>query len=250
VLVLRYPVRTAIAVAIALAQIGEFSFMVAALGRQLGALPAEATQSLVAVSIISITLNPLLYKVVDPLARRFAKPLSPESDDPERSASGDHVIVVGYGPVGQQVVELLHEYHLVPTVVDLNLDTVRKLRELGVHAIYGDASHREILLTAGIQSARGLVFASNAFSFDTVKAAVELNPGITVLARTTYLRDAPALQTVGASVIVSEAEVALAMTEQLMDRLGATAEQLDRARARVRSKVDALLQQTAGEAAS
>jgi CPA2 family monovalent cation:H+ antiporter-2 len=111
-------------------------------------------------------------------------------------------------------------------------------------------SHREILLTAGIESARGLVFASNAFSYDTVKAAVELNPGITVLARTTYLRDAPAFQTVGASVIVSEAEVALAMTEQLMDRLGATAEQLDRARARVRSKVEAMLHQAAGEAAS
>ncbi|HKU36591.1 MAG TPA: cation:proton antiporter, partial [Polyangiales bacterium] len=239
VFVLRYPARTAISVAIALAQIGEFSFMVAALGRQLGVLPAEATQSLVAVSIISITLNPLLYKLVDPLSRRFGVSVSPEADDPKQSASDDQVVVVGYGPVGQQVVELLHEHHLVPTVIDLNIDTVRGLREKGVRAIYGDASQREILQTAGIDRARGLVFASNATPIETVRAAVELNPKITVLTRTTYLREAPALREIGANVIVSEAEVALAMTERLLNRLGATAEQLDRARERVRSRVEA-----------
>jgi len=241
VFVLRYPARTAFAVAIALAQIGEFSFMVAALGRQLKVLPPEATQSLVAASIISITLNPLLYKLVDPISRRFGKNITPEALDPAQDANDDHVIVIGYGPVGQQVVELLQEYHLVPTVIDLNLDTVRELRERGVHAIYGDASQREILQAAGIAGARGLVFASNASPVETVKAAVELNPRMAVLTRTTYLADAPALRQIGASVIVSEAEVALAMTERLLNRLGASAEQLDRARTRVRSRVDEAL---------
>ena len=239
VFVLRYPVRTAISVSIALAQIGEFSFMVAALGRQLGVLPLEATQSLVAVSIISITLNPLLYKLVEPLSRRFTKPVSAESDDPNQHAAEDHIIVIGYGPVGQQVVSLLLENHLVPTVIDLNLEAVRSLRGKGIRAIYGDASQREILETAGIHAAKGLVFASNSTPLETVKAAVDLNKEIAVLTRTTYLREAPALHAVGATVIVSEAEVALAMTEQLLTRFGATAEQLDRARAKVRSEIEA-----------
>ncbi len=239
VFVLRYPVRTAISVSIALAQIGEFSFMVAALGRQLGVLPLEATQSLVAVSIISITLNPLLYKLVEPLSRRFTKPVSAESDDPNQHAAEDHIIVIGYGPVGQQVVSLLLENHLVPTVIDLNLEAVRSLRGKGIRAIYGDASQREILETAGIHAAKGLVFASNSTPLETVKAAVDLNKEIAVLTRTTYLREAPALHAIGATVIVSEAEVALAMTEQLLTRFGATAEQLDRARAKVRSEIEA-----------
>jgi len=239
VFALRYPARTAIAVAIALAQVGEFSFMVAALGRQLRVFPAEATQALVAVSIISITLNPLLFKLVDPLSRRFAKPVAPESADTEHEAANDHVIVIGYGPVGRLVVTLLRENNLVPTVIDMNLEAVRALRARGVRAIYGDASQRAILETAGIQRASGLVFASNAPPFDTVKVAVSLNNDLAVMTRTTYLREAPQLRAVGATVIVSEAEVALAMTESLLTRLGATAEQLDRARARVRTEIEA-----------
>lgn len=238
VFVLRYPARTAFSVAIALAQVGEFSFMVAALGRQLQVLPPEATQSLVAVSIISITLNPLLYKLVDPISRRFTKPLAPEADDPERSASEDHVVVIGHGPIGQHVVELLTEYQVVPTVIDLNLETVRSLRGSGVRAIYGDASQREILETAGIHRARGLIFTSNAPPFEAVRTAIELNDKLTILTRTTYLRDAPALREVGATVVVSESEVALAMIEHLLVRLGATAEQLDRARDRVRKQIE------------
>jgi CPA2 family monovalent cation:H+ antiporter-2 len=239
VLALRHPVRMAFAVAIALAQVGEFSFMVAALGRQLQVLPPEATHALVAASIVSITLNPLLYKLVTPLTRRFAKPVGPESDDPARPVAADHVIVVGYGPVGQHVVTLLQDYNLVPTVIDLNVDVVRGLREKGIRAIYGDASQREILQTAGIDRARGLVFASNAPPLATIEAAADLNKAVTILARTTYLHEAPALRAVGASVVVSEAEVALAITENLLGRLGATAEQMDRSRARVREAIQA-----------
>jgi CPA2 family monovalent cation:H+ antiporter-2 len=239
VVALRRPARTAITVAVALAQVGEFSFMVAALGRQLQVFPAEATQALVAVSIISITLNPLLFKLVDPLSRRFSKPVAPETPDTEHAATDDHVIVIGYGPVGRHVVDLLQEHNLVPTVIELNLDAVRELRARDVRAIYGDASQREILETAGLQQASALVFASNAPPFDTIKAAVSLKEDLAILTRTTYLREAPQLRAVGATVVVSEAEVALAMTESLLTRLGATAEQLDRARARVRSEIEA-----------
>jgi len=237
VLGLRYPARTAIAVAIALSQIGEFTFMVATLATDLAVLPPPASQALVLVAIASITLNPLLFKLVTPLSRRYAKPVSPESEDQERPPAAGHTIVVGYGPVGRQVVALLREHNIEPTVVDLNLDAVRTLREAGIRAIYGDASQREILETAGITTARGLVFASNEPPFETIKTAAELNPKLTMLTRTTYLRDAPELREAGANVIVTEAEVALAMTERILRGLGATPEQLDRARDRVRAEI-------------
>ena len=133
---------------------------------------------------------------------------------------------------------MLREFDLDATVIDMNLDAVRELRSRGVRAIYGDASQREILETAGVRDAVGLVFASNANALETVKAARELNPELTILTRATYLRDAAELQKVGATVVVSEAEVAFAMTEKMLRRLGATPEQIDRAREEVRADID------------
>jgi CPA2 family monovalent cation:H+ antiporter-2 len=237
VLGLRGSTRTGITVALALAQIGEFSFIVAALGRNLGLLPPEATQSIVAVSVISITVNPLLFRFVEPLARRFARPITSESEDREHVPGDGHVIVVGYGPVGQQVVALLLENNLEPTVIDLDLAVVRRLRDRGIRAVYGDASQPAILDAAGLARAGGLVFASNAPAFDTVKMASGLRADLPILTRTTYLRDMPSLSAAGASVVVSELEVALAMTERLLARFGATPDQLDRARSRVRDEL-------------
>jgi CPA2 family monovalent cation:H+ antiporter-2 len=237
VLALRGSRRTAITVALSLAQIGEFSFIVVALGNNLRLLPPEATQSIVAISIISITANPLLFKLVEPLARRFTRALTPESTDRDHPPAEGHVVVVGYGPVGQQVVALLIENNLEPTVIELDLDVVRRLRDRGIHAVCGDASHSAILEAAGIDRAGGLVFASNASAFETVKTASSLRADLPILTRTTYLRDVPSLRAAGANVVVSELEVALAMTERLLERLGATPDQLDRARARVRDEL-------------
>jgi CPA2 family monovalent cation:H+ antiporter-2 len=233
---LHQPGRTSIAVSVALAQVGEFSFMVASLGLSLGVLPPEATQALVAASIISITLNPALFKIVDPLSKRLARRPKLPVTEPLPPAEEGHIIVVGYGAVGRQIVGLLVEYNLTPTVVDLNADTVHHLRNDGIRAIYGDASMREILQAADIHHARALIFSSNAPTFETVRTAIDLNENIAVLTRTTYSRDAESLRRVGASVVVSEVEVALAMTENILMRLGATAEQLDRARERVRGE--------------
>jgi monovalent cation:H+ antiporter-2, CPA2 family len=236
--VLGYPLRVSLAVAVALAQIGEFSFIVALLGRQLGILPAAGANTLVAAAIVSITLNPLLYRLIDPVARRAARDSTPgpePAERPPRRASHHRAVVVGYGPVGRTVTRLLRENDIEPTVVELNLDTVRRLREEGLRAIYGDASHRDTLSSAGVADAGSLILSASGLSNGeaVIRLARELNPHIQILARSTYVRELPPLRRAGAEAFSGESEVALALTVALLERLGATPEQIDRERERV-----------------
>jgi monovalent cation:H+ antiporter-2, CPA2 family len=241
VLLLKSPPGMAATVALALAQIGEFSFILAALGRELGILPAPATQALVVAGIVSITLNPLLFRLVEPLGRfltaRVTKTASTEADLPV-AANGQTTIVVGYGPVGRTLAELLREHDLEPTVIELNHDTVNQLRESGVRALYGDAAQREILEQAGIRNASALIFAASGSADPVIRAARDLNPELLVVARSNYLREISPLREAGANAVISaELEVAFGMAERLLTEIGATPEQIDRARDRVRSEL-------------
>ncbi|KYF47296.1 sodium:proton exchanger [Sorangium cellulosum] len=247
VLLLRRPMKTAFAVALSLAQIGEFSFILAALGRQLGVVPDEAAQALVVASIASITLNPLLFSVRDNFARWtstfFMRRQAAAASDEEAAAHVDELahraIVVGYGPVGRTLTRLLRENGIEPTVIELNLDTVKAVQAQGIRAIYGDATQREILERAGAGTADSLLYTSAGAPGDgVIEQAKGMNPGLFVLARAFYLREAGPLKKAGADVVVTgEAEVAFSMTERLLVRLGATAEQVERERERVRSEL-------------
>lgn len=237
---LGYPRRTAVSVAIALAQIGEFSFILAALGRETGVLPHAATQVLVVTAILTITLNPLLFRLVEPAVRLLAqRDVSATPPPPAAEAVEDashRAIVVGYGPVGQTVVRLLKEHEVEPTVIELNYDTVHALAAQGIRAIHGDAAQATILELAGIRGARTLIFAASGSPPEAVtRAARDLNHDLRIFARSTYVREVPASRAAGADVVVAgEAEVALAMAEHLLLDLGATPEQLDRVRDRTR----------------
>jgi CPA2 family monovalent cation:H+ antiporter-2 len=254
VLLLRYPPRVALAVAVALAQIGEFSFILAALGKELGLLTDAATNTLVAAAIVSITMNPLLYRLVEPAtawaARRRrlwgwlnarARPQLPSAADVVTDgafplAPGYRAIVVGYGPVGQTVTRLLRENGIEPIIIEMNRDTVHRLREAGVSAVYGDASHRETLQGAGVERAGSLILSAAGMhaSAEVIRLARELNPTIRILARSAYVREIPALHQAGAERVFSgEGEVALALTEAILRTLGATPDQIDQERDRV-----------------
>jgi CPA2 family monovalent cation:H+ antiporter-2 len=252
---MRYPFRAALTVSIALAQIGEFSFILATIGRELGVLTSEATNVLVATSIASIVLNPLLYRMTRPLERwlvqrpRFWALLNREPavgldvDPATSSRAGDpahRAVVIGYGPTGRTVVRLLRDNGIAPAVIELNMDAVRALRQDGVEAIYGDATRPDTLEAAGLGHAGSLILASAgmAHSADVIRAARSLNPTVRVLARASYLRDVPLLKEAGANRVYSgEAEVALAFIEDILDGLGATAEQIDRERARTHDEL-------------
>ena len=229
--------KTALTVAFGLGQIGEFSFVLAALGTHLGILPTAASQSLVAASVVSITVNPLALKLAETLSRRW--PARVESSDVTTSVDSPYrAVVVGYGPVGESLTRLLSENGFEPTVIELNHDTFAKLRARGVAAVYGDASQREILERAGVAAAGSLIFTASGSPDAVIRIAKDLNANLVVLARALYVREVPTLRAAGATEVVSsEGEVALAMVERLLTRLGATAEQLDVARARVRGEV-------------
>jgi CPA2 family monovalent cation:H+ antiporter-2 len=250
---LKYPFRVGLAVAVALAQIGEFSFILAALGRELGLLGSSADNALIAAAIVSITLNPLLYRLVDGVASKLGRypflsrvpkvrsdGISKEdlvADATDASAPGHRTVVVGYGPVGQTVTWLLRESEIEPVVIELNLDTVRRLQAEGIPAIYGDASQRATLAQAGLEKAISLVLSAAGMpgSPDVIRLAKEVNPNIQVLARSVHLREAASLRSAGADVVFSgEGEVALAITEFMLRQVGATPEQIDLERDRIR----------------
>ncbi len=252
VLLLRYPLRVGLSVSVALAQIGEFSFILADLGRELKLLPDSAMSSLVAASIVSISINPLLYRLVDPLEawlERFPllRPLC-ERPEPQEVATGEGVhavashraVIIGYGPVGRTLSRLLRDNEIQPTVIEMNLETVQRLKEEGRPVVYGDARHRAVLEAAGAHEAGTLILsASNLRNAEEIlRTARDLNPRIRILARANYLREEPALKAAGAhSVFTAEGDVALAMTAAILGDLGALPEQIDRERDRVRAEL-------------
>lgn len=256
VLFLKYPLRTALSVAVALAQIGEFSFILATLGTDLKILTDDATDALVTAAIVSITLNPLLYRLVRPVERWIvnhprmkrwlpAQPVDPvaveshsDEQDPARGEA-HRAIVVGYGPVGQTVTRLLQDNQIETVVIEMNLETVRKLQGSGRQAVYGDASHRDTLTKAGVHRAGSLVLTASGMQNEeeVIRTACDLNPRLRVLARSNYVRELPALRRAGAAFVFSgEGEVALALIEAILRPLGATAEQIDRERERFREE--------------
>jgi CPA2 family monovalent cation:H+ antiporter-2 len=252
---MKYPFRVALTVGIALAQIGEFSFILATIGRDLGILTSAATNALVATSIASIVVNPLAYRAIQPIERWLAAkprlwalfnrewsiPSDLKTSPSERTVDPHHrIVVVGFGPTGRTVVRLLRDNRITPTVIELNMDAVRALREDGVEAIYGDATRQETLEAAGVARCASLILGSAgmAHSTEVIRIARRLNPRIRVLARAAYLRDVPALKDAGANRVYSgEGEVALAFIEDILNSLGATPEQVDRERARAHDEL-------------
>lgn len=250
VVLMRYPLRVAISVALVLAQIGEFSFILATVGANMEILPADAQNILVAAAIISITLNPLLFraggKIEDWMERRTPGPVKwiharciPLTDtaEPEALLPGQsHAIVVGYGPVGQTVTRLLQENDIAATIVELNVRTVTDLHSRGIRAKYGDATRMDTLLAAGVATADVLVISASDFheGIGILRKVRELNPHIRIISRTIYLSEQKAMLDAGADVVFSaEGEVALSVTELILKDFGATPDQIDRERKRV-----------------
>jgi CPA2 family monovalent cation:H+ antiporter-2 len=254
VAVLGYSSKIGLGVAIALAQIGEFSFLLATLGRQVGALPEEAMNPLVAAAIVSITLNPVLYRTgdhLDSFVKRHPalfRLLNARGGPSFNAVIGEgtihepahRAIVVGYGPIGQMVVRLLRDRGIEPTIIEMNIETARRLRNDGVRVVYGDANQKEVLEQAGVADAISLILSASgsAGAIEAIRTAREINPRIQVVARVDFLHERESMRKAGADEVFSgEGEVALAMTDSILRRLGSTPEQLDESRQWIRMRL-------------
>ncbi len=208
------PLATAIPVGAAFSQVGEFSFILGNVAQELGLINGAGWNALVAASVISISLNPALYRQARRLSARSAQ--RPPIDSAERPPiDPTRCILVGYGPVGKIVHRLLTTRGANITVIDLNLDTVRRLRAEGRTAVYGDVLRPGTLEEAGVATAGTLILSADIEdAAELIRQARTLNPNLHVLARCAHVRDASALHQAGATMVAAgEAEVGVALAE-------------------------------------
>lgn len=234
VLVLRYPINTALTVAASLAQIGEFSFILAGLGVALGLLPAMGMSLVLAGALISIALNPLLFAAVEPLRRRvlahseLARRLEQRQDrcaelpiGTEHKYLEGQVVLVGYGRVGQRIAKAMDARGIPYVVAEQNRELVEQLRGQGVAAVSGSASDPAVLIQAHIAHAAMLVIATPdplgvRQMADTARA---LNPTIEIVLRTHSEVESQMLRDDGiGKVFFGEEELAKGMTLHVLER--------------------------------
>ncbi|MDO9150094.1 MAG: YbaL family putative K(+) efflux transporter [Methylotenera sp.] len=198
-LAFRYPLNTALVVAASLAQIGEFSFILAGLGASLGILPIDGMSLILAGALISIAINPLLFSAINPfkkwlvglsdLASELEKRSDPFAELPmstERKYLEGQVVLVGYGRVGRRIAQELTEHDIPFVVAEQNRELVEGLRKKGIPAVSGNASEPSVLIQAHIANASMLVVATPDTidvrkMVDTAKA---LRPEIRIVLRT------------------------------------------------------------------
>ncbi|MEI7446417.1 MAG: cation:proton antiporter, partial [Burkholderiales bacterium] len=230
----RYPLRTALTVSASLAQIGEFSFILAGLGISLELLPKEGMSLVVAGALISIALNPLFMATPDPLASRlvgrfrWAARLDARRDpsaalpaDTREDVLEGQVVLVGHGRVGRRIAEAMRARGLPFVVVDVRRELVEGLRGEGIAAVSGDAAEPEVLVQAHVHRAAMLVIAIP----DTVglermvHTARTLNPSIEVVVRSHNEAESDFVRHDGLGRVFSgEEALARAMVEHVVER--------------------------------
>ncbi len=234
VLAFRYPLNTALTVAASLAQIGEFSFILAGLGLTLGILPSEGLSLVLAGALISIALNPLVFASIAPVskwllersatARRFNSRVDPYAELPmstERKYLEGQVVLVGFGRVGRRIADALEERGIPYVVAEQNREIVENLRKKDIPAVSGDASDPVVLVQAHIAQAAMLVVATpdSINVRQMVDTARTLNPEIEIVLRTHNEDESVLLRKENlGTVFYGEEELARGMTNHVMQR--------------------------------
>jgi CPA2 family monovalent cation:H+ antiporter-2 len=237
VLAFRYPLNTALTVSASLAQIGEFSFILAGLGMSLGLLPAEGQSLILAGALISMALNPLVFSAVDPLQRwigskprlitaleRSHDPLAELPMSTDQKYLSRQVVLVGYGRVGKCIADALSDEGIPFVVAEENREKVEKLRALGYPAVSGNAAEPGVLIQAHIAQARMLVIAipEAVQARQMIETARTLNPQIEIAMRGHNEEEAELLEKENAGkVFVGETELARSMTQHVLQLVGA-----------------------------
>jgi len=236
----RVPRLAAAAVGLTLAQVGEFSFVVTNEASRAGALESSTAQTILVVSILSMALTPLLIGGSARILRMRSTDTAPSPVNEEAEDSAQRAVVVGYGPVGKTLTSILADFGVRPTIVDLNINTVRNLQKQGSAALFGDAGRREVLVAAGIEKATYLLVTlpDLASRMAVVGMARLINPKLTIITRAHYIGERAMLDDAGASsAAYEELEVAVALAELLLREMGVPEEDLDREAQKIRERL-------------
>jgi CPA2 family monovalent cation:H+ antiporter-2 len=214
-LALGYPLRTAALTGLALAQVGEFSFIIAQSGMTAGILPVDTYQVFLAIALVTMAATPFILDLGHPFTSRICR-VSAFSriaqgscgvDDgkphPERK---DHLIIIGFGMTGRNLARAARNGQIPYSIVELNPDLVTAARLEGEPVIFGDATSEGVLNHAGVRSARIAVIAINdPIAIRKITAQVRrLNTGITIIVRTRYISEMEALYLTGADEVIAE----------------------------------------------
>jgi CPA2 family monovalent cation:H+ antiporter-2 len=228
----RHSRSAALMITASLAQIGEFSFILANRSLQLGLLPKAGHDLILAGAIISILLNPLLFAVLDIYAARREKALAeaaaaeqeeevtPMREPIRPTGLKDHVVLVGHGRVGSFISSALSERNVPLFVIDDDEDSVAALRALGIEAIEGNAADPAVIPAANLPEARCLLVAiPDAFEGgQVVQQARAINPKLPIIARAHSEEEIDYLKRHGATLVVmGEHEIAKAMLDSITD---------------------------------
>lgn len=241
VVLLRQSVGTALTISASLAQIGEFSFVLVALGISLGIVPTEALSIVVATAIASIVLNSAAFRATAPIERLIAGTSWLNRLVPTHGADAaplgptdlgltNHVIVVGYGGVGRTLTKALVGEQIPFVVVEGDAEVCETARKEGHRTVLGDATRPEILKHANVKTAQQLILAipASATTASVVANAREINPGLFVSVRTHDAAEAIGVQSVGAErVVAAELELALQLAHYAVEFYGRSAERLE-----------------------
>jgi CPA2 family monovalent cation:H+ antiporter-2 len=236
VLAFRYPLNTALTVGVGMAQIGEFSFILASMCVSIGLLSSDGQNLMLAGALISISLNSLMFSCVEPalvwireksaLARQLElrdDPLAALPMTVEEKFLSGQVVLIGYGRVGRRIGEALSASNIPFVVAEQNREIVEHLRARNIPAVSGDATEPVVLVQAHIARAGMLVIATpDTFNArKIIEIARTLNPQVEIVVRTHSDEEAELLETekVG-KVFMAEHMLAISMTTHILARMG------------------------------
>lgn len=236
VLFFRYPLNTALTVGASLAQIGEFSFILATLGLSLKLITPEAQNLILAGALISITLNSFMFTAIEPVQRwirershlarlleRSADPLAMLPDEVDQSYLKNQVVMVGYGEVGRRIAKSLQEQNIRVVIAEENREIVENLRNKGIAAVSGNATEPAVLIQAHIMHARMLVVSPMDILYVRRMAEIarQLNPGIEIMLCAESIEEARVLEQENIGrVYYAKSEMASNMTHHILVQMG------------------------------
>lgn len=225
------PARTFLVIAVGLSQVGEFSFILGQGGMSLGLLDFNQYSLILAASLISITMNPFMFKLLPKFERGIQRAPGVwrklESNRPlpilDEEKLKDHVVILGYGRIGQHLVEVLESLQIPLLVIEFDVERIDLLNQRKIHTLYGDAANSEVITHAHLENARALIVTSpdETVTAMVVASAKDINPNLPIIVQAGSQEGINELDRLGADHIVHpELEGGLEMVHHTLLTLG------------------------------